>query len=182
MVIALIGLATTAVYSTHLVQVAERYGHAASLGPKLASLAMLGTLITRLVVGGIKDKIGPFKSLVGCVLLVIVNMFALAFLYKHQGALQVEAFISGLGATTGGFTSAWMTRMLFGSKDYGRIIGRATMFYNIPLGLYTSAVGYIADGTGSYQLAFIITGIAAIVSLLCIITSYKKTGIYILIE
>ncbi|HHX38232.1 MAG TPA: MFS transporter, partial [Clostridiaceae bacterium] len=67
---------------------------------------------------------------------------------------------------TAGMIPAWAVGMAFGSKDYSRIVSRVTMAYTLTLGIYTTIAGYLFDLTGSYNLAFIITAICTLISVL----------------
>ncbi len=174
MLITLVGMACASVYASHLVEVAKKYGHEPSLGATMASLAMLGTLVTKLVVGPIKDKIGSYKALLGSTVFLLIVMLALAFAYQSPQVLSIASFLSGLGPTLCGFAAAWMTGMLFGSKDYAKILGRASMTYSVVLGVYTAVAGFIVDKTGTYQVSFIISAALTLVAFITIILAQAK--------
>ena len=169
-------LGTLAVYSTHMVGYADTLGYAGAVGASLSSIVMIGTLVSKLGLGALKDKFGAKTVVSVCGVLVSVMMFAVGLAGGVSVVLYVGSFIVGTGAAIASLSPAWTTRIAFGSRDYGRILSNMTMAYTLFMGLYTGLVGYIYDWTSSYTPAFVASGVCGLlaVALMRAATAHKE--------
>lgn len=143
---------------------------AASIMAALGALTMAG----RILLGGVADKIGNrwifisgFAS-AAVVLLWLVPAREIWMLYIIAG---IFGFVQGgMGVSEAPFVAR-----LFGLKSHGLIFGVSGFGFTIGASAGPFLTGYIFDVTGSYQLAFIINAVFAIIAL-ALILSIKPIG------
>ena len=122
----------------------------------------------RIVWGATSDKIGRENTMILMFSVLAVGMFAFA-LVSAPGAtswIVIMGIASLIGFCFGGnfalFPSA--TADFWGSKNVGKNYGVMFTAYGIAGITGAFVAGPIVDATGSYYLAFLITGILAIIA------------------
>ena len=125
--------------------------------------------IGRIVWGALSDKLGRESTMILMFTTLAIGMFAFAFV-SEPGATNwyvIMGIASLIGFCFGGnfalFPSA--TADFFGSKNVGKNYGVMFTAYGIAGITGAFVAGPIVDATGSYFLAFIITGILALVAM-----------------
>ncbi|MHA2069154.1 MAG: MFS transporter, partial [Candidatus Thorarchaeota archaeon] len=80
---------------------------------------------------------------------------------------QLLLFASVFGFTYGGpgAVASPLAAELFGLKSHGLIYGVFSICFRLGASVGTFLAGYIFDTTGSYQIAFLVSAIVAIVGL-----------------
>ncbi len=121
----------------------------------------------RIVWGAVSDKIGRENTMMLMFLILALGMFVFAWMSTIAISwLAVMGIASLIGFCFGGnfalFPSA--TADFFGSKNVGKNYGVMFTAYGIAGITGALVAGPIVDATGSYFLAFIITGILAIIA------------------
>ncbi len=123
----------------------------------------------RIVWGATSDKIGRENTMILMFSILAMGMFAFAFV-SEPGATNwyvIMGIASLIGFCFGGnfalFPSA--TADLWGSKNVGKNYGVMFTAYGIAGITGAFVAGPIVDATGSYYLAFLITGILAIIAI-----------------
>jgi MFS family permease len=155
--------------------------HATDLGlPVLTGaniLAFIGGLgiAGRIVMGTAADRIAPKLALIiACVLQAGATFFVIYA--KDEWSLYLFGAIFGFGF--GGFlpVHSLIVADLFGLGSHGVIYGLTMMSVTTGLGIGSYLAGKIFDVTGSYGLAFLISGIAMVVGLIaaCLLKPIAK--------
>lgn len=147
--------------------------HAMDIGiSPWVAVAALGTIggasiAGRLVMGFVQDKIGPMRSMIICLAVQGVSMFALPFV-----RLDVLFFIYAVvfGFTYGGDVPQVpaIVAQCFGLASMGVIFGMTAGLSNILGALGPIAAGYIFDLTGSYVIAFLLVGLGLFTGAFCL--------------
>ena len=139
----------------HITPHAVDIGISAMVAAIIPSIIAAVSLIGRVGIGSISDKVGPRPALTACVVLFTLAMVWLLFA-KEAWMLYVFAVISGIAY---GGETAVMTLVpaeLFGLKYLGAIAAATMFFGTVGAAIGTPSGGAIFDVTGSYQLAFLI--------------------------
>lgn len=123
----------------------------------------------RIVWGATSDKLGRENTMILMFLFLAVGMFTFAYMSTIAISwIAVMAIASLIGFCFGGnfalFPSA--TADFFGSKNVGKNYGVMFTAYGIAGITGAFVAGPIVDATGSYFMAFIVTGILAIIAIL----------------
>ncbi|MFW9917966.1 MAG: OFA family MFS transporter [Candidatus Thorarchaeota archaeon] len=121
----------------------------------------------RIVWGAVSDKLGRENTMITMFIILALGMFAFAWMSTITISwVAVMGIASLIGFCFGGnfalFPSA--TADFFGSKNVGKNYGVMFTAYGIAGITGALVAGPIVDATGSYFLAFIITGVLAIIA------------------
>ena len=126
-------------------------------------LALIGgvSIVGMSVMGGTADKIGNKRSIAISFALMAIILFWL-IVSKELWMLYMFAVFFGFGY--GGIQALLspITAELFGLKSHGIILGTAAFAGTIGAAVGPIAAGYIFDTTASYNLAFLICAIIAV--------------------
>jgi len=146
--------------------------------PLLQLGALIGGILSifyaagRIVWGATSDKLGRANTMMLMFIVLALSMFGLAWVSMSTPAeglwVTVTVFASLVGFCFGGnfalFPSA--TADSFGSKNVGKNYGVMFTAYGIAGIVGALVAGLIVDLTGSYFMAFALTGILAIVAII----------------
>jgi OFA family oxalate/formate antiporter-like MFS transporter len=162
---------------------------AAAIDPFTASLPSWGFIaavivgvmsifnaLGRIVWGTVSDYIGRVTTMVIMFTLLTVGMFTFAFLSTTNASWIIVMVIASLvGFCFGGNFALFpsITADCYGTKNVGSNYGVLFTSYGVAGIIGALAAGLIVDYTGSYVLAFFITGILAIVAVLLAILLYR---------
>ena len=137
------------------------------LGALIASIMSIFNAAGRIVWGRVSDKIGRISTFILMFLILAIAMFAFAFVPTGTSWIAVTAIASVVGFCFGGnfalFPSA--TADYFGSTNVGKNYGVVFTAYGIA-GILGALVAGTFGAIAGYSLAFLITGILAIIAIL----------------
>ena len=130
----------------------------------------------RIVWGAISDRIGRVSTMVMMFILLTIGMFTFAYLSTTFASWIVVMIVASLvGFCFGGnfalFPSS--TADYYGSKNVGSNYGVLFTAYGVAGIIGALAAGLIVDFTGSYVLAFVLTGVLAIIAVILAILLYR---------
>jgi len=142
----------------HALDIGVSAARAAGVLSTIGGVSILG----RIVMGGIGDRVGIRRALVICFLILIIALSWLQ-LVKELWALYLFAAIYGF--PHGGFFAlvSPLVAELFGTRSHGVIFGTVLFISQIGGAIGPAVTGYIFDITRSYQLAFLILLVAGVV-------------------
>lgn len=132
-----------------------------SVGAMLLSCAMVGNVLSKLVLGLLNDRFGAVKS---CCMLLAVNILALVgigLLPVHQNVIVIGA-ASVLFGTSYALASVGvplLTRSYFGIRNYSHLFPVVSFMMNVGVSVSLTIIGYVYDYTGRY-IVIIAAGIA----------------------
>ncbi|MFW9789017.1 MAG: OFA family MFS transporter [Candidatus Thorarchaeota archaeon] len=137
------------------------------LGALIASIMSVFNAAGRIVWGRVSDKIGRISTFVVMFLILAIAMFAFAFVPTGTSWTLVTVIASVVGFCFGGnfalFPSA--TADYFGSANVGKNYGVVFTAYGIA-GILGALVAGTFGAIAGYSLAFLITGVLAIIAIL----------------
>ncbi len=149
--------------------------HGIDLGMAPAAAATVVTtfagvgVAARVVFGAVTDRIGGKRVMAVMCLVLAVSLLSIAAI-RSVPAFYALAALFGIGF--GGFVSSMspLAAQLFGLRSHGVIFGVATFGATIGGGLGPLMAGAIYDATGSYTVAFVITGLLCLVAFAAVLS------------
>jgi len=144
----------------HLKAYAVDFGVAEMTAATAIGLTGGASIVGRIVIGGLSDKIGRKTSFFICYLLLAVMML---WLLEARQPWQFYLFSVIFGFGYGGCVPLFPAVVgdWFGQKSYGSILGMLTISLGIGGAIGPLLAGYVYDLRGSYDIA-IITGVVVL--------------------
>lgn len=149
----------------HIVPHATELGISKMSAASVLSIVGVGSLVGRVMGGGVSDRFGNKPTITGALLLMGAG-FIWLLVAKKLWMLYIFAILFGL---TYGEILCMMSLMpaeIFGLRSQGAILGIIMFASTIGGGIGPVVAGRIFDITGSYQMAFMICITVAIVGLI----------------
>jgi len=160
----------------HIIPHAIDIGIPAMVAASITSIIAGGSLIGRLSLGFISDKVGGRLVLIACLTLGALALVWLLFA-KEIWMLYIFAVIYGFAYGGMILLITIIPAELFGLSSLGVILGGLTLFTTIGGALGAPLAGSIFDITGSYNLAFLICAvICALAVILSLILLKARAG------
>jgi MFS family permease len=161
---------------THFIPMATDSGISALTAGRMLGLAGIFSFIGVLAAGPAVDRWGNKKPVMATFILRVI-VFLMICIY--QTLLSYYIFAAAFGFTmliTAPITTTLVGR-LYGFTYVGVITGFITTVHHFSGGLWAWLGGIIYDGFGSYQLAFAISSLLALIASVCamLITEEKHT-------
>lgn len=130
----------------------------ATSGAILMSLAMIGNISTKLLIGFLSDLLNPIKAVI---IMILTNCLSLLLLFLgviHQEImlLYIGSFMFGSIYSVGAVGIPMLTRYFFGNENYARTYSFIGFLTNVGSASSLTLMGYLYDFTQSYQMVFII--------------------------
>jgi sugar phosphate permease len=133
------------------------HGYSQSAAAQIASLVLASSLVGRLGMGWLADRI-PKKYVMLLIYLLIAAAIPLLFLARMHGAIYLFAVVFGIGLGGEYMVIPLMAAELFGVRVLGRAMGVVLTGDGVAEALAPVLVGRMHDVTGSYA-----TGFAAVI-------------------
>ena len=160
----------------HFPGMSEWMGYKASVGAAMVSAGMIGNIVSKLVIGTLSDRIGPFRS---SMCMILINAAALVLLLLLSGSSPILmygiAFLYGTVYAVGAVGIPLLTRKLFGMENYVSAYAVITIFTSVGSASALTIIGLVYDLTGGYTGA-ILGGIS--IDLINLIILFILTRIY----
>lgn len=157
----------------HFPGYAEEVGLAAATGAAMLSACMVANTAGKIVMGWMTDRIGALRSIV--IYTALVSVAIVALLVLHVPIVFVAAsFFYGLcyGRATVGLTM--MCRELFGKRGSGIVYPVAALGTSISNAIFSAALGYAYDLTGSYATSLIALFVLLVGSVVLTLWCYRR--------
>jgi len=147
------------------------YPHATGLGiPGVVAVSFISvigisSIIGRLVMGAVSDRLGGKRTLVICLVLQALAMF---WLLRATDIWMLYLFAAVFGFAYGGCVPQLpvIAGEIFELKAIGAIIGVQMLGIAIGGAIGPLLGGYVSDVTGSYYFAFMVGGMCTILALI----------------
>ena len=145
--------------------------HATDLGIPSATaaniLATIGgaTVIGMIALGSVADRIGNRQIFIIGFILISAALFWL-IPATELWPLYSFAFVFGLASGGIGSSQSPIIARLFGLSSHGLILGVITLGFTAGGAVGPFLAGFIFDVTGSYQVAFLVSGVIGVVGLI----------------
>ncbi len=157
----------------HLVQIAE-LNYNISWGYALVSLFAFTNALGRLAGGALCDRIGFINNLRTALLLMVISML---FLLSGLGWQAIVFGTLLLGLSNGSLYTSYpvIVAKVFGLKNFGINYGMIFTSIGIVGSLGPLVAAFFSDLTGSYNPAFILGILAALICFILVANLQKKT-------
>jgi MFS family permease len=159
--------------TTHLIPMVTDYNIPATTAGNMLAWLGLMSLPGILIAGPLSDVIGNKIPIV----LTFLMRFALFILIlKFQGLVSFYVFACAFGFTLliTAPLNALLVGKLYGFSHVGLLSGFITTIHHLGGGFWAYLGGEIFDRTGSYELAFILSALMALVAVLCTVLIKEK--------
>ena len=125
----------------------------------------ISSIIGRLVMGALSDRLGGKRTLVICLVLQALAMF---WLLRATDIWMIYLFAAVFGFAYGGCVPQLpvIAGEIFGLKSIGEIVGFQMLGVAIGGAIGPLLGGYVFDVTGSYYFAFTVGGVCTILTLI----------------
>lgn len=140
----------------HIVAHARDIGIPPIIAASTLSIIAGSSIIARLTIGTISDRVGTKTALAGAMVLPVVALVLLVIAPGGLWSFYAFAFIFGLGYGSVVPLETAVPAGLFGLKSLGAIMAAAGLFPMIGGAFGPPIAGAIFDATGKYQPAFYI--------------------------
>ncbi len=139
-----------------------------AVATSLLIIVAVAGAIGKLILAHISDKAGRINIIILCGFLAAAGALGMAYA-RHLPALYLLSAIFGIGYGTIWALYAATARDLFPGEYSGSIIGLWTLFHGLGSVIAPIFSGWIIDRTGTYQPAFILSSITAILAVLLLL-------------
>ncbi|MDZ7782207.1 MAG: MFS transporter [Halioglobus sp.] len=155
---------------SNLVPFAVDLGISKDRGALLISVIALFGMLGKLIFGVIADNIDLRAGLAAAAALVAIGLL----LYLQGSYTMLLGGSVAIGLAAGGMLPVWgaLLAKLFGSDNYGRVMGLMNPFIMPMTVIGSPLAGHIQDVTGSYRIAFIVF-IAALLVAICMLPAIR---------
>ena len=160
---------------THLAVHGNDLGMTAAKAATLLSVLGASSIVGRLAVGTLSDRIGGKQAFMMCFIFLLGSLMAFIGVSSH-GLLFVVVAFYGFGHG-GLFTVVSpVVAEYFGMREHGAIFGTILFFGTIGAAIGPIMAGWIFDVTGSYQYAFLILAVLAAIGLALVVSLPGKAS------
>lgn len=162
--------------SQHLAGFAESIGQSSMIGALMLSVAMIGNIVAKFLVGLLCDYLGAFKSVYVLMTSFLIGLLFLNIFQGSKMSLLIGAFLLGTSYACALMISN-ITFALYGTEQYGKAFSILTVVLNIGGSLAIAIVGYGYDLFKTYSVIMwsgIGVTIFAMIVLMIISINYKK--------
>ena len=162
----------------HFSGMAESVHMTAAAGAMMVSMAMVGNIAFKLIIGILTDATNAMKA--GMLLMAanLISLICLLFLGETSSILAMAApFFYGTSYAVAAVGSSLVTRAVASPEEYGRAIGITTMLSCVGGAIPLAVLGFLYDCFGNYDIAVyscVVCAALCIVLLFFIDLSCKK--------
>ena len=125
----------------------------------------MGNLSSKLIFGGICDKLGTRKASALFTALLIVSLALFLSVGDNRLLLTSAAYLLGFAFSLSAVGWSSLSMEVFGRDGFEIPYGKVCMVRNFVMAAYLYLIGAVFDGTGSFRLVFIISIGVGLVSL-----------------
>ncbi|MFV0255540.1 MAG: MFS transporter [Erysipelotrichaceae bacterium] len=159
--------------SNHTITNLVDNGYSATFAASVFSFFMLMQVLGKLLLGAIFDKFGV--NVGNWLLGLSMMLFPLFAIFIGANALIPWLFALCLGFGSAGVSVPLniMVSEFFGNRDFAVIFSRLSSLGTIGMAISSPIIGYIYDFSGSYNIAWILLFVMAVVIMVCLESSYR---------
>jgi MFS family permease len=163
--------------NTNVATLIKAGGYELTISGIAVSLAALGNVFGKILMGWINDhKGGAAASAVGLLLLGAgLSLYIVSVFVQSNELVYVAAFIGGLGSCIITILPPLLTGETFGRKDFAQIFGITSVFVSMGSMIVTPILGAVYDSSGSY-LANLIGLIAVTIIIFPLVVLAMRLG------
>ena len=129
-------------------------GFSITVGATVTSCSMIGNVMGKLAMGTLADRLGVYKAVNIIQVLVIVSLALFLVGHSNRYILYIAALLYGTIFSVSTTMPPLLFSDLYGPKEYRRKVSTNQMYYSLSVAALSSALPYIYDFTGSYDIVF----------------------------
>ena len=159
--------------TTHLIPWVTDYGISPTTAGNMLAWLGLMSLPGILIAGSVADMIGT-KIPISLTFVIRLFLFLMILKYQTIASFYVFALFFGFTLLITAPLSVVLVGRLYGFSHLGLISGFITTIHHLGGGFWAYMGGFIFDRTGSYQIAFFLSAIMALIGVFCTIFIKEK--------
>ncbi|MBQ6260955.1 MAG: MFS transporter, partial [Firmicutes bacterium] len=161
-------------FSGHISVLAKSCGYSAAAAAAILSFFSLVTALSKLLSGGITDRLGTKVSTAGLILIFIAGCVCVI---PMNGVSLVPCYASalfmGFGASVFNMGPALWAADLAPKAGYPKTVRWLQLFYNLGGIIFTVVPGFIAERSGEYKSSYILFAFMMGASLFILLWTYR---------
>ena len=143
-----------ACYVQYFPSYAKFIGLSPAVGATIASSAMIGSVIWKLALGWLNDKVGVKKATYIGLTSIITSFSIIITLYNNVGLLVFATLLYGAGPAMMAISPPMLTKKVFGIEGFGAVFSYITIGTSIVAAVATTSIGSLYDAFGNYVYGF----------------------------
>lgn len=157
----------------HLPSYAVSLNYPTEAGALMLSLALIGNIGSKLVIGILADRIGTRNAIWT---LTILNILSILLLMNTQSVivLYIGSLLIGCGFGVGAVGITLMTKSLFGIEAFVRVYPFVSFLAAVSFSVATFGIGCLYDWSGNYELTLQIAIGLCVIVFLATLFAYRK--------
>lgn len=159
----------------HMPGYIQSIGFTASFAAVIVSAESAGSVIDKLVMGWLNDKIGVRRTTIIELVLIVIGIAGFIY-FRNPVFLILSTVLFGIQDSLMSVSLPLLIRDIFGSKNYTQIHA----WIRTGVGLFGSfsgvLVGAVYDSTGTFVPAFAGLMGTCVVAMGCVVLAYRKRG------
>ena len=128
----------------------ESFGYDSTFAAANLSALSIGLIINKIFFGKLIDRIGMRKSMYTGLVMSIIALGGMSALHSIPAVCGVCSFFIGGTVALNAVFPPYVTNMMYGKKDYGKVYSRITAYSMAAAAVFIALFGYIFDWTGSF--------------------------------
>lgn len=158
----------------HFPGFAEQLNYSAEYGAALVSLAMIGNISSKFIMGVLCDKIGVYYSFSLVILLSLIGAIIFILVPLDMHFLSFAAFLFGSINAMSAIGVPSLVRIIYGNECYSEAYSAVTAITCVGSAFATTIIGYMYDFFHTFNYSFIVIILFDISSLILIFLLKKK--------
>lgn len=137
----------------HFNGLANELLNSASVGSTMLSLALIGNIVSKLIIGVLIDKYNGRIAYLAAMLINIMGCLIL-ILFKSEMLLYLGSFLFGFIYAAGTICISQLTKERCGVNNYSRVYPLVSFLSTAGTAVFVSAIGYVYDFLSSYIISY----------------------------
>lgn len=154
---------------------AVELGRGLSLGATMLSVAMIGNITFKFMLGALSDKLGPIKACATMLSINVIGFLIMIFLGgKSEILLLASAFLYGAIYSICAVGIPLLTRHIFGTENYGYAYGYITLISNLGGAIPFAVIGFMYDIFSTYFISIVLCVALNVINLLMLMVLKRR--------
>ncbi len=163
----------------HMAGISTSIQLSASVGATMISLAMIGNILSKLVIGILSDWLSPLKAVICMWSINIISLVCLIFGMQASSSIlmYLASFFFGSIYSVCAVGLALLTRQFFSSENFTQVYSKIGFLTNVGGAFSLSLMGYVYDFAGNYFVVIMMCLVMHLVSLLLFVVIVRRNKI-----
>lgn len=151
--------------------------HGAGIAATIISVYSASGIVGKLLIGNINDRFGVVKTTLYACTMLVITYFTMLFAENIIAVFIMGGFF-GLGNAIGSVMPPLITSAIFSNEQYSEAYGYVNSAMTLGMTFASLFTAGIADFTGSYNYAWIVLMLLAVVVAILWTSAYKNSQKY----